>query len=52
MRSIRLVPLLSPALASAHTTAGAHAHEGDLAGLLVIALLAGLAAWLDRRGGR
>jgi hypothetical protein len=44
-----LALLLVPALAPAHTTAGTHVHEGDLGSLLALAVIAGIAVWLDRR---
>ena len=44
-----LALLLAPALASAHTTAGTHLHGGDLGSLSLLAVIAGIAVWLDRR---
>ena len=44
--------LLMPMAAVAHGAADAHVHEGDLTSLLLLAAIAGVAIWIDRRTGR
>ena len=52
MRALRILPLLAPMATVAHTASDAHVHGGDLASLLLLAVIAGIAIWVDRRWRR
>ena len=52
MRALRLLPLLAPAVATAHGASAGHLHGGDLGSLLLLAAIAGIAVWIDRRWRR
>ena len=49
---VATVGSLLPLTAVAHGAADAHVHGTDLGSLLLLAVIAGVAVWIDRRTGR
>jgi hypothetical protein len=49
LKSLALGGFATPALAHFTSPAAPHGHPGDVWGLLAVAALVALAAWLDRR---